>query len=74
MIKFLDNDKPAVHIETPGKNTIVLDDEAQTIRLADQHGNTLTLSKDGITIESAKDVTIKASGNVDITGQKVDIK
>ena len=74
VIKFLDNDKPAVHIETPGKNTIVLDDEAQTIRLADQHGNTLTLSKDGITIESAKDVTIKASGNVDITGQKVDIK
>ncbi len=74
VIKFLDNDKPAVHIETPAKNTIVLDDEAQTIRLADQHGNKLTLSKDGITIESAKDVTIKASGNVDITGQKVDIK
>ena len=74
VIKFLDNDKPAVHIETPAKNTIVLDDEAQTIRLADQHGNKMTLSKDGITIESAKDVTIKASGNVDITGQKVDIK
>jgi Rhs element Vgr protein len=74
VIKFLEHDKPAVHIETPAKNTIVLDDEAQTMRLADQHGNTILLGQDGITIESARNVTIKARGNVDIMGQRVDVK
>jgi Rhs element Vgr protein len=74
MIGFVDDSKSSVFIQTPESNKILLDDDAQTIRISDQHGNTITMSKDGIVIKSAKDVKIDASGNVEIKGKKVDVK
>jgi Rhs element Vgr protein len=74
VLKFLDNEKPSVFVETPKKNKLLLDDEAETVEVVDQHGNKITMSKDGIVIKSAKDVKIDASGNVEIKGQKVDVK
>jgi hypothetical protein len=74
MIGFVDDSKSSVFIQTPASNKILLDDDAETIRLSDQHGNTITMSKDGIVIKSAKDVKIDASGNVEIKGKKVDVK
>jgi Rhs element Vgr protein len=73
-ISFNDDEKPSVFIQTPAKNKILLDDDRQTITLEDQHGNTVTLSKDGIVLKSAKDITLDASGSVTIKGQKVDVK
>jgi Rhs element Vgr protein len=73
-IKFVDKEKASVCIETPKKNTVVLDDDAEKVEVVDQHGNKITMSKDGILIKSAKDVKIDASGNVEIKGQKVDVK
>ena len=65
-IHLKDDEKSAVLIRTPEQNTIVLDDDTQTIQIADQHGNEMTLSKDGIAIKSAKDVKIEASGGLEI--------
>lgn len=73
-LKFVDKEKTSVFIETPKKNKILLDDDAEKVEVVDQHGNKITMSKDGIVIESAKDVKIDASGNVEIKGQKVDVK
>jgi Rhs element Vgr protein len=73
-IRFLDDEKSALFIETPAANKIVLNDDAQTIEISDQHGNAVKLSKDGITIKSAKDLKVEASGNVEIKGAKVDVK
>ena len=81
-IHFVDDEKVKIFIETPGANKITLDDEAQQIELADGHGNKVTLNKEGIQIKSAKDLKIEASGNitlkgsknVEIQGQKVDVK
>lgn len=74
IIGFIDDEKPAVFIETPAKNKILLDDDNETVHLSDQHGNELTMSKDGIVIKSAKDLKVEASGNVEIKGTKVDVK
>jgi Rhs element Vgr protein len=74
MIRFLDDDKSSVFIQTPNKNKILLDDEAEAIKLTDQHGNTVTMDKNGIDMKSAKDFKIDASGNVEIKGTKVDLK
>jgi uncharacterized protein involved in type VI secretion and phage assembly len=74
VLKFVDKDKASMFIETPKKNKILLDDEAEKVEVADQHGNKVTMSKDGIVIKSAKDVKIDAAGNVEIKGQKVDVK
>jgi Rhs element Vgr protein len=73
-IRFVDDTKAKLLIETPAANRIVLDDDAETIQVADQHGNSIKLSKDGIEIKSAKDVKIEGRGNVEIKGQKVDVK
>ncbi|MEN9868284.1 MAG: hypothetical protein RL748_3874 [Pseudomonadota bacterium] len=74
-IRFVDDKKPAVSIETPGKNKIVLDDQGEMISLADQHGNIIKMSKAGIEITSIKDFKIDASsGKVEILGSKVDVK
>jgi Rhs element Vgr protein len=73
-IGFVDDSKAIVFIKTPEANQILLDDDAQTIQLSDQHGNMISMSKDGIDIKSAKDLTIEASGNIEIKGTKVDVK
>jgi len=69
-----DDDKPAVSIETPGKNRIVIDDDARSITVADQHGNTITLGERGITLKSAADLELDASGKVVIKGSEVDVQ
>ena len=74
VLGFVDDKKPSVFIETPGANKIIVDDDKQNIQITDQHGNSITMSKDGIEIKSAKDLKFEASGNVEIKGSKVDVK
>jgi Rhs element Vgr protein len=70
-----DGDKPNISIETPGKNKLILDDDGELVEFADAAGNKITLNKNGVTIKSAKDVTIDGSGgNVVIKGKKVDVQ
>lgn len=73
-ILFTDNKKASLSLETASKNKIVLDDDNEIIKISDQHGNRITLGKDGIKLESAKDLQLIASGNVEIQGTKVDVK
>lgn len=61
-------------ISTPGENSIVLSDKGKSIVLTDQHGNTVTMDSGGITLESGKDITIKAGGKLTLAGsQGVDV-
>jgi len=74
-IGFVDGDKASVFIETAAKNKLLLDDDGKKISIEDQHGNSITMDKDGIVLKSAKDFKINASsGNVEIKGTKVDVK
>lgn len=64
-IKLLfDDEKQTVTVSTPGKNSIVISDDKKSITLNDQHGNKIVMDKNGITIESSKDFTVKAKGNI----------
>ena len=74
MVIGFDDDKAIVYIETPGKNSITLDDDGKKIELKDQHGNSILMDEKGITLNSAKDFKLTASGNIEIKGAKVDIK
>nr|WP_156302500.1 phage baseplate assembly protein V [Methylogaea oryzae] len=69
-----DDEKVRIYLETPAGNKITLDDDAKSIVLADQHGNTVTLDQNGISLKSAKDLKLEASGNVTISGAKVDVQ
>ncbi|MFI3220335.1 MAG: type VI secretion system tip protein VgrG [Methylococcales bacterium] len=68
-----DDEKETVFIETPN-NKILLDEKEKKILISDGNKNTITMDEHGITIKSGKDFKIDASGNVEIKGNKVDVK
>jgi uncharacterized protein involved in type VI secretion and phage assembly len=67
-IGFLDNEKAAISIETAQGNKILLDDDAETIEIVDQHGNALTMNSDGI------EVADQSGSTIAMTGDGVEIK
>jgi Rhs element Vgr protein len=75
-IKILLNDEnKLLTIETSDKNTIIINDKEKTIELKDANNNTVKLSADGITLDSGKDVIIKAKGGIQMQASaKVEIK
>jgi len=74
VIGFIDDKKGSVFIETKEGARVLLDDSAKSLELSDQNGNELKMTKDGITLKTAKDLKLEATGNVEIKGAKVDIK
>lgn len=73
-MKFLfDDDKKSVTIETPAGKKVIIDEDSGEISLQDEHSNTLKMNKDGISIESGKDLIMKATGDVTIEGMNIEI-
>ena len=62
---FKDDDK-SITLETPGGQSMVIDDAAGSIVITDKNGNTITLDSNGITLDSAKEIKIKGGTNVKI--------
>jgi Rhs element Vgr protein len=68
------DDTPSTTIETPNGNKIVIDDSEGHIQLTDENGNTVTMSSDGIALDSSKDIILTAQGDVKIEGANTSIK
>ena len=66
-----DDSKKSITLETPGGNKVVISDDAKGIAMEDQNGNKITMDSNGITIESAKALELKASQDVKISGANV---
>ena len=62
-LTFDDRDK-VTEISTPGKHKIELNDKSGSITITDANKNSVTLSKSGISINSAANLTLKAKGNI----------
>jgi Rhs element Vgr protein len=69
MKMIFNDDEVSFSLETPNGNKLLVSDDSGSILLQDEHGNRIEMSADGITIESASDINIKASGdgNVEAT-------
>lgn len=73
-LKVLFNDEvKTIEVLTPNGNSLLLTDDEGAIVVTDENGNTATFNADGITMESAKDIILKASGDVKIEGTNVEI-
>ena len=72
-IHWNDEDK-VVTIDTPGGNSVVLSEKDKALTLADQGKSKVKLDPDGITLESSKDIVLKATGDVKIEGMNVKAK
>lgn len=70
-LKF-DDDKKVVVIATPNGNTVTISDDAGGIVLEDENGNTITMDSSGITLDSASDISLKATGDVKVEGSNVE--
>ncbi len=68
----IDDDTKTVTLETPGGNKILMEDDSG-ITLKCKNGNELLLNKAGITLTSAKNVSVVGT-NITIKGTKIDMK
>lgn len=60
-----DDDKSVITVETPGGNVAILSDDEQSIKLKDQHGNSITMDSEGITLDGSQ-ITLKAQQGVSV--------
>jgi len=75
MTLVFDDEKKIVTLATPAGNTIVLSEDETMIHLEDQNGNKVTMNQDGVTIESVKDIVLKApSGDIKADGLNFEAK
>ncbi|KAF9658878.1 type VI secretion system tip protein VgrG [Tenacibaculum sp. ZH5_bin.1] len=70
---LFDDDKKIITIETPAGKMIMLDEDEGAITIEDDNSNIITINSDGISMESAGDISLKASGDVTIEGTNVSI-
>lgn len=66
-----DDEKKSILISTPAGNEFELSEDAKGIRLEDENGNKIEMSSNGITIESAKALTLKAVSDLSAEGINV---
>ena len=73
-LKLLFNDDlKSIEVSTPNGNKVLLSDDEGGITLEDENGNKLVMSSDGIAIESAKDLILKATGDTTVEGVNIGI-
>ncbi|UTW62264.1 type VI secretion system tip protein VgrG [bacterium SCSIO 12741] len=68
------DEKKIITIQTPGGNKMIWSDDEKSITIQDQNGNKAIFNDSGIELNSAKNITIKASQNVEISGVEVTAK
>ncbi|HSU51251.1 MAG TPA: phage baseplate assembly protein V, partial [Segetibacter sp.] len=75
-IKLIFNDeKKTITLETPKGKKIEIDDDKDSIVFSDNHRNKISMTSDGIAIESGKDISLKASaGDIKMESMNIDGK
>jgi uncharacterized protein involved in type VI secretion and phage assembly len=70
-----DDEKKVLSLITPGGNSVVLSDDGKSITLKDQNGNVVEMTESGITLDTPKDLVLKAGGQVTVTaGSSMSLK
>jgi len=73
-LTFNEEDK-IITLETPGGNKVVISDKEKGISLTDENRNKLVMNDNGITLQSARDLTLKAQANIKVeANQSINIK
>lgn len=67
---FNDEDK-SITLETPAGKKVTMDENEDQILMEDDHGNSVLLNGDGITIETMGDLNLKATGDVNVEGLNI---
>lgn len=65
---ILDDEKKSIEISTQNGNKLTISDDLKGLTIEDENTNKIVLDNNGITLESCKDFTVKATGNIKIEG------
>ncbi|MFY0629715.1 MAG: type VI secretion system tip protein VgrG [Flavobacteriaceae bacterium] len=65
-----DDDNKVFTIETPNKNTAIFDDNNKRVTIQDENDNRIVMSSSGITIKSAKSISIEADQKLTLKGKQ----
>ncbi|MDN3670819.1 type VI secretion system tip protein VgrG [Echinicola jeungdonensis] len=68
---IFNDDEKSILIETPAGNKLELSEDQGGITMEDENGNKVLMDSNGITMESAKDLVLKATGDVNIEGTNI---
>ena len=71
---IFNDDVKSFSLETPAGNKFIITEDEKKIQLQDQNGNKITMNEDGITIESIKDIILKAAKDIKADGVNIEIK
>jgi len=71
---IFDDELQQVSIHTSEGNRIVINENKKFIEINDVNKNNITLSADGIVINAANNLVIKAEGDISIKGKAVKIE
>lgn len=74
MKMIFNDDKKSFSMETPAGNKFIITEDEKKIHLEDQNGNKITMNEDGITLESIKDIILKATKDIKAEGVNIEIK
>jgi len=66
------DDLKSIRCETPSGNVLQLSEDEGAILIEDENGNKVELNSEGIAIESAGDITIKANGDIKMEGANIE--
>src|SRR5690606_38151275 len=69
-----DDDKKVMTFATPAGNKIMLNEDGKNMLLEDQNGNKITFDTNVITLESAKNIILKATGDIKAEGVNIEQK
>ncbi len=70
---IFDDEEKKVLIETPAGKKVVLSEDQDDITLSDEHQNKFVMDKNGILIESQKNITISANHDIFIEGANTEM-
>ena len=72
---YFNDEKKLLSIETPAGNKMTLSEDDKSVKLEDQNGNKIEMTGDGIKIESAKVLELKAGTEIKLeSGTSFDVK
>jgi uncharacterized protein involved in type VI secretion and phage assembly len=68
------DEKKSVTLKTPNGKRVTVSEDADSIEIADEHDNRIVMNRNGIVIESSRDLTLKAAANLKIEGMNIEEK
>lgn len=66
-----DDEGKILTLQTPEGNKITLNDDEGSVVMEDKNGSLIRMNADGITLESSKDIVLKATGDIKVDGMNI---